>query len=47
MEDQLGDATAGSHFEKTFLFNELMTGSVNSGDTVITELYFQFLQDTG
>jgi hypothetical protein len=41
MEDEAGLGTAGSHFERSLFYNELMTGSTMK-DSIITDFTFQF-----
>lgn len=40
MEDNGGGGTFGSHFERTLLHNDLMTGSILPGDFIITDFTF-------
>ncbi|CAK87891.1 unnamed protein product (macronuclear) [Paramecium tetraurelia] len=47
MEDQNGRGTAGSHFERSIFHNDLMTGSMISGNTLFTDFTFAILEDTG
>ncbi|KAM3133231.1 hypothetical protein pb186bvf_014659 [Paramecium bursaria] len=47
MEDQGGQGTALSHFDRVLFGKEMMTGSDITGQGVMTDLTFQFLQDTG
>ncbi|CAD8091415.1 unnamed protein product [Paramecium primaurelia] len=47
MEDQSGSGTAGSHFERSIFQNDLMTGSILTGDSLFTEFTFALLEDTG
>lgn len=47
LEDGGGQATSGSHFERTLLSNELMTGSLLTGDFIVSDFTFQLMQDTG
>lgn len=47
MENVNLEGTAESHFERTTLMNEMMTGSDLVGDFLLTDFTFQLLQDTG
>ncbi|CAD8076722.1 unnamed protein product [Paramecium sonneborni] len=47
MEQEGGDGTAESHWERTLFYNEMMTGSDMISDFVLTDFTFQLLQDTG
>lgn len=46
LEDQGGSGSAGSHWERTTLFNEMMTAS-SIEDASYSEFTLAFLQDTG
>jgi len=43
MENDGGEGTASSHFERTLLYNEIMTGSDMTGDIVFTDFTFELL----
>ncbi|CAD8054509.1 unnamed protein product [Paramecium primaurelia] len=47
MEDQKGGGTAGSHFERSIFYNELMTGAMMTGNSLFTEFTFALLEDSG
>ncbi|CAD8135190.1 unnamed protein product [Paramecium octaurelia] len=47
MENQGGDTSADHHFERTYYFNELMTGSQMNGQSVLSEFTFALLSDFG
>ncbi|CAK78822.1 unnamed protein product (macronuclear) [Paramecium tetraurelia] len=47
MENQGGDNSADHHFERTYYFNELMTGSQMNGQSVLSEFTFALLSDFG
>jgi hypothetical protein len=40
MENEGGSGTAGSHFERSLFYNELMTGSTMTGNFIITDFTF-------
>lgn len=43
MENEGGDGTVSSHFERAIFYNEIMTGSDMTGDIVFTDFTFEFL----
>ncbi|CAD8142973.1 unnamed protein product [Paramecium octaurelia] len=47
MEQEGGDGTAGSHWERALFYNEMMTGNDMVSDFVLTDFTFQLLQDSG
>lgn len=47
MEDQMGGGTAGSHLERSIFYNELMTGALMTGNSLLSEFTFGLLEDTG
>ena len=46
LEEGGGDGTAGSHWEKNIMYNELMVGSVG-GELVLSSFTLAFLEDSG
>jgi len=47
LEDQGGDGTALTHWEKRIFQNEAMTGTVNTAAPVYTSMTFALLEDSG
>ena len=47
LEDQGGDGTALTHWEKRIFQNEAMTGTVNTAKPVYTRLTMALLEDSG
>jgi len=47
LEDQGGDGTALTHWEKRLFQNEAMTGTVHTAKPVYTRLTFALMEDTG
>ena len=47
LEDQGGDGTAFTHWEKRIFQNEAMTGTVHTAKPVYTRLTFALLEDSG
>lgn len=43
MEQEGGDGTAGSHWERALFYNEMMTGNDMVSDFVLTDFTFQLL----
>ena len=47
LEDQGGDGTAFTHWEKRIFQNEAMTGTVHTENPVYSRLTFALLEDSG
>ena len=47
LEDQGGDGTALTHWEKRIFQNEAMTGTVHTKNPVYSRLTFALLEDSG
>jgi hypothetical protein len=46
MENQGGSASAGSHWEKSVLMNELMASSLSGFDSMYTRFTLAYLKDS-
>ena len=47
MENQGGDGTKYGHWEKRVVLSELMSGAIESGEFLLTDLTLAFMEDSG
>ena len=46
-ENDGGSGTAGAHWEKSWIDNEMMSGSISTGSVYISKLTLKFMEDSG
>ena len=47
MENEGGGGSAGSHWERTVIYNEYMVGIIPKFDSIFTRFTFNLFKDTG
>ena len=47
LEDQGGEGTAGSHWEKMFMYGDFMQGDTGTDDWIFSDITFAVLEDSG